>query len=109
VASAVAASYGLSLEGHVPRLLTRELVATHDMVIVMEAAQLQWVRAVFPEFRQRLFLLSLYDEGARGAYERCNITDPFGQPVAAFEVCYVRVARALEGLIHTLPAGEGVR
>lgn len=103
-ACSLARIYGLSLDCHVPRPLTRELVASHDLVIVMEAGQLRYLQEAFPDFRDRLFLLPLYDDGARDAYERFNIADPYGQPDAVFEVCYGRVTRALGRWVAAIKA-----
>ena len=71
------------------------------MVIVMEWRHLAHLRAAYPEHQDRIFLLSLFDDGARNAYERYNIPDPFGRPLAAFEDCYRRVDRAMRNLIST--------
>ncbi|MGH9349986.1 MAG: hypothetical protein ACRD26_22260, partial [Vicinamibacterales bacterium] len=101
-ACAVARRYGLSLDRHVPQALTRGLVAAHDMVVVMEASQLEQVQAAYPELHDRVFLLPLYDDAARGDYERYNIADPFGQPLEAFETCYERMDRALRRWLQTV-------
>jgi protein-tyrosine-phosphatase len=98
-----AADYGVRLDNHVPRLLTRELVAAHDLVVVMEASQLDQLRLEYPEFRDRIILLSLYDDDPRGPYERYNIDDPYGQPRAAFVRCYRRVTRSLRRLLAAVP------
>jgi protein-tyrosine-phosphatase len=91
----VSARYGLSLREHLPQPVTPEIMKSHDVVVVMEWKHLQHLRAVYPAHRDRIVLLSLLDAGARTAYERYNIVDPFGKPVAAYEVCYDRIQRAL--------------
>jgi protein-tyrosine-phosphatase len=91
----VSATYGIGLASHRPQELTRALMESHDMVIVMEWRQLAELQQTYPEQADRIFLLSLFDDGARGGYERYNIADPFGQPVAAFEECYRRMERSL--------------
>jgi protein-tyrosine phosphatase len=101
-ACTAAARFDVALDVHLPQPLTREAIAANDMVIVMEAAQWHLLREAHAPFRDRIFLLSLFDAGARNAYERCNIEDPFGQPVAAFEACYARIDRALRGWIMQL-------
>ena len=95
----VSAAYGLSLDAHEPQPLTRELMASHDVVFVMEQSQLEHLRAEYPEFRDRIFLLSLFDTAARSTYERYNIADPFGQPLTAYEACYERIERAIRSWI----------
>jgi protein-tyrosine phosphatase len=98
-----ARAFGVSLGSHVPQGLTPELVAAHDLVIVMEAVQLDHLRATYPEHARRFVLLSLFDDGAAGRYERFNIADPFGQSRDAFDACYHRIARAVTALLAALP------
>lgn len=98
----VATEYGLSLEGHRPTTLTRELMDAHDLIVVMEAAQMLDLRGSYPDAIERVVLLSLFDsDGARG-YDRYNIADPFSQPREAFEACYRRIDRALSNLLSQL-------
>jgi protein-tyrosine phosphatase len=98
-----AAAYGLELESHRPLQLTDQLMDAADMVIVMEVGQLAQLRSAYPKHHGRIFLLSLLDAQASRAYERDNIEDPFGRPLAAFHHCYGRINRALGGLIGALP------
>jgi protein-tyrosine phosphatase len=95
LACEVSARYGLSLGEHLPQAVTAEMMKSHDVVVVMEWKHLQQLRAAYPEYRDRVVLLSLLDAGARNAYERYNIADPFGKPRAAYEECYDRIQRAL--------------
>jgi protein-tyrosine phosphatase len=88
-------AFGLSLREHRPQALTRELIDSHDIVWVMEQAQLTHLRAEYPAYRDRIFLLSLFDTQPRNAYERYNIADPFGDTLSGYEACYQRIERAL--------------
>lgn len=104
-ASAVAVAadrYGLALDAHRPQMLTPEMAGEHDLIIVMEASQLEQVRATYPALAPRTVLLSLYDPVPAGAYERYNIEDPFGQSRATFERCYERIDRALGALVGSI-------
>jgi protein-tyrosine phosphatase len=98
-----AAAYGIRLD-HVPQLLTREMITTHDVTVVMEAAHFERLRHEYPEFRARIVLLSLFDDRAKGAYDRLNIADPFGQPLPVFTECYRRIDMALRRWLASLPA-----
>lgn len=100
-AKRVAKMFGVSLDQHRPRTLTRELMEHHDMIVVMETSQLELLRTTYPELRDRVFLLSLFDEGASGL-ERYIISDPFGLPRAAFEECYQRIDCAVSVLLTAL-------
>ncbi|MCC7181524.1 MAG: hypothetical protein IT177_24310 [Acidobacteria bacterium] len=100
----VAATYGLSLVDHRPQTVTRELMASHDLIVVMEAAHLLELRASYPDVAERVVLLSLFDREAMPGYERYNIADPFSRPRAAFEACYERIDRALSSMVSSLDA-----
>jgi protein-tyrosine phosphatase len=105
----VATSYGLSLAAHRPQTLTRELVDTFDLIVVMEAAQLIELRTHYPDAADRLMLLSLFDDQAGPGYGRYNIADPFSKPRATFEACYRRVDRATSALLAAVRASRGER
>jgi protein-tyrosine phosphatase len=100
-ARAVASRYGVSLDEHRPRPLTEQLMAAHDMVIVMESSQMDLLRRLYPRHAERVFLLSLFDAEAAGA-DRYTIMDPFGSPRAVFEACYARIDRTVVSLLSTL-------
>jgi protein-tyrosine-phosphatase len=103
-ACVAASHYGLSLEQHAPQPVTRDLLASHDVVCVMEWRQLVQLQAAYPAFRHRMFLLSLLDTDAGGAYERYNIADPFGGTLSSYEACYSRIDRALRRMLARLPS-----
>lgn len=102
----VAATFGLSLTSHRPQTLTADLMNAYDLVVVMEASQLDEVRRVYPQASARLFLLSLFDRAATG-YERYNIADPFSQPRKTFEMCYERIDRAVTQLLLDIDRRAG--
>lgn len=96
-------AYGISLDAHVPQPLTRELMESHDVVVVMEWRHLMELHEAYPHRRDRVHLLPLSDGEPHDAYERCNIADPFGQPRAAFDECYVRIERSLRRWLERMP------
>ncbi len=98
-----ASRYGVDLKAHEPQLLTPQMIERAEMVVVMEHAQFTQLRARYPMFRDRIFLMSLWDDEAAGAYARYNITDPFGQPIDDFDACYARFSRAVNRLLPLLP------
>ena len=101
-ARAAAESFGLNLDDHVPALLTPSMMDEFDLVVVMEAGQMQLLRERFAHARSRIVLLPLVDGADRHGYARYNIADPFGQPRAAFDECYRRIDRSLQSLVHLL-------
>ena len=102
-ACSVSAAYGLSLDEHRPRAVTAELLEAHDVIVVTEWKHFEHLRAAYPEYRDRVVLLPLHDAEARGAYERYNIADPFGKPLAVYEACYDRIQRSLRPWLEQLP------
>ena len=106
-ACGAAQAFGLNLETHSPTTLTRALIADHDLVVVMEAAQKELLEQRFGEFANRVLLLPLLDGAGLPGYARFNIADPFGQPLAAFESCYARIDTALQQLVRAL--GQSAR
>jgi protein-tyrosine phosphatase len=102
-ASVAAAERGVPLDTHRPTQLTPDLMTTYDLVVVMEAGQLRWLRRAYPDRRDRIVLLSLMDNRQIG-YARYHIADPFGQPIDAFRECYRRIDDALIGLRRAVRA-----
>jgi len=105
-ARAAALEHGVSLDSHRPRQLTRELIKSADLIVVMEVGQLRILRRRYPESANRIFLLALMEDPVATGYERYNIPDPFGHPRAVFDACFQRVDHALHRLINDL-AGAG--
>jgi protein-tyrosine phosphatase len=95
--------FDVTLAGHRPRALTRELMDAHDMILVMEGSQMDLLRTMYPDLRNRVFLLPLFDEGTSGL-ERYSIEDPFGLPRPSYEACYRRIDRAVVALLTALAA-----
>ena len=100
-ACAAAEVFGVNLNEHAPTILTAPMMDDFDLVVVVEAAQMQLLRERYPHAASRIVLLSLLEADRRG-YARYNIADPFGQPRAAFDDCYQRIDRALQSLVELL-------
>lgn len=98
----VAASLGITLDGHRPTRLTQALVDEVDLLVVMEPAQVDQVARHWATAREKLWLLPLLDPAPKDAYERCHIEDPYGQPRGTYAVCYARIERAVEGLLRMI-------
>jgi protein-tyrosine phosphatase len=94
----------LSLDGHVPRTLTAELVEDADMVLVVEPWQWDELRRRYPARHDRFFLLSHFepDAASYGAFLHHHIVDPFGGTPEAFERCYARIDAAVGALVTAI-------
>ena len=97
--------FGITLDGHRSKRISREMAESFDIVIAMEAWQLQALRRLFPQYSDRFFLLPLFDENGRNTwdfYSVYNIADPFGKDLIRFRACYERIENCLAGLFSQL-------
>ncbi len=95
-----ARAFGIRLDGHRSKGVTPELMESYDMVLAMEPWQLQTLREGYPQFMDKVFLLSLFGGpgGLRGSYDIYNIRDPYGGSVDTFHACFSRIETCLKGL-----------
>jgi protein-tyrosine phosphatase len=102
-AAEAARGFGVELGEHHPQLLTPELVANHEMIVVMEVRQVSAMAQSFPECRQRLVLLPLFRPPDRfgNGFARYNIADPYGRSPAEFAACYRQIDESLRGLLSS--------
>ena len=85
----VMAEKGLNLQDHSARTVTGKMLAEADLVLCMEVGHVEALRAEFPRYGDRLFLLS---EMAGRSY---SISDPYGGPLDGYQ----RMAQEVTGLI----------
>jgi len=98
---AAAETFGIDLSGHRSRQIDAELVAGADMVLAMEAWQASRLRKVFPEHREKVYLLPLFEESPPGrpdAGRLLNIRDPYGRAIEDFIECFERIEACLKGI-----------
>ena len=101
----VAESFGIQLDGHRARRIEREMMESFGMIIAMETWQFQTLKKLFPDYQNKIFLLTLFDtdETLKGeGFSRYNIHDPYGQSVEEFHRCFHRVKSCVEGLLTQL-------
>ena len=100
----VARTMGISLEAHRARLLTAEIVATSDLVVVMDRVNVAVYRERFPAARDRVVLLGAFDPevGRLGAV----IPDPYGRPREEVVQCYERLERTVRALAQRIVDGR---
>ena len=56
--SAAAGRLGIDLAGHLSKPLNSELLAAHDLILVMQASHKESLQFEFPELTDRIYLLS---------------------------------------------------
>lgn len=80
-ALAVLRQHGIDASGHVARRLEKSMIDQADLVLVMEAAHLDFIRRQIPSAAGKMFLLGKWLDGS-------DVPDPFGQPRETFESLY---------------------
>ena len=68
---------GIDISGHRARQVTPELVAAHDLVLVMERGHEAAVLSIAPQARGKVHPI--------GKFGNFDVPDPYRQPRAAFE------------------------
>ena len=94
-AADIAARERLDLDAHRGKQVTRPMLQQHDLVMVMEAGQKQWLVANYPESRGRVFLLSHWNGGD-------DIADPYRLSGEVFEQVYSEIVVGVDNWLQKI-------
>ena len=72
---------GLSLDGHIARTVSQDIINRADLIIVMTRSHRDALNAEFPGIRRKVHLMS---ELFGLEYD---ISDPYGKSIEAYEIC----------------------
>jgi protein-tyrosine phosphatase len=97
----LARSHGLTIDRHKTRMLTANMLAEADLIIVMEAGHKESIKAEFPFAHKKVYLLSQVVEGI--AYD---IPDPVTAKEEAREIIGDLVAMIREGYMKICSIAE---
>lgn len=100
-----ARQFGVNLENHLSREIDLEILKSYDMILVMETMHYWYLNKNFGRFRDRIFLLPLFESGQNSGADLdhiYNIEDPYGKQLDSFLNCYNRIKACLEGLFEQL-------
>jgi protein-tyrosine phosphatase len=106
-ACATAAGYGVTLGLDSPLQITDAMIASFDIIVVMEAWQALELAERYPARRDRVFLLPLLERPLPFGYARYHIADPFGHGPDAFSSSFARIDKALRAFVATLVSARG--
>ena len=99
-AVAILREKGIDGSRHRSRVLTAELVAEADSVLVMEEAQLVEVLRRHPDGEGKVRLLKSYSPQGDGA--GLDIRDPHGLSPYHYRTCFAEIYFSLEGLLRCI-------
>jgi protein-tyrosine-phosphatase len=80
---------GVDLSDYVSRPITPELIADFNLILVMERGQKEALKAAFPEYTSRIFLMS------EMIGENIDVIDPIGRPMVDFKETAREIHRVL--------------
>lgn len=100
-----AKDFDVFLGDHRSKRFEVSMLQSFSMIFVMEAGQLKVLRKAYPAFKDKFFLLPLFEHNfgktSRG-YLRYNLEDPYGRALEDFQACYHRIQKCLEGVFREL-------
>lgn len=101
-AQAVGTEGGLVMGKHTTQPLHKDQVERADMILVMEWKQRSRVIKLYPQARQKVFLLrQFYDQSVR------EVADPYSGTLEDFQTCYSMIKRACDVLVaKVLPSSQ---
>ena len=87
---------GFDGHGHRSRLLTEDMVAGADKIIVMESIQKEMIIDKYPDAEDKIYLLKSFS----GEIDRSNdnIKDPYGLSSYHYRLCFAEIYMAVERL-----------
>ena len=101
-AVAAAQKLGIDMNFHTSRPLTHELVDGYDVILAMEAWQLQQMKRQYPKYSSKFFLLPLFDPikyNNTQKFLQYNIEDPYGKTKDRYQESFQRIERCIKGLV----------
>jgi protein-tyrosine phosphatase len=87
------------ISGHRASQISREDLEEADFVLVMEKAQMEFLRTLFGRTEEKIFLLRPF-AGRRSLSK--DIPDPYGQSREKYESSFDMIDRGVRGFIRTL-------
>ena len=102
LAQVVGTQGGLLLTKHATQPLHKEQVDRADIILVMEWRQRRRVLKLYPQAKQKVFLLrQFYDHSVR------EVADPYSGTLEDFQTCFSMIKQACDVLVmQMLPSGK---
>ena len=90
--------------GHKSRLLTEDMVAEMDMILVMEQQHRKTIIGNYPEARGKVFLLKPFSSGCSqlNNSDMDDIKDPYKLSNYHYRLCFAETYMAIEGVLKCI-------
>ena len=101
-------NYGVNLQDHKSRSINYRMMESFDLIVAMEVCQYKYLNKLFAEFKDKIFLLPLFDNNIEllNQYSIYNIKDPYGKSQDEFIKCFDRIKHCIEGLFKDIHSNE---
>ena len=86
--------------GHIPKMVDDSLLSSSDIVIVMAAGHLNYIRMMYPEYADRTYLISSYAQGLDK-----DVPDPIGCGKDVYVRVFEEIAGYLEKIMEKITNG----
>jgi len=104
LAQLVGTQGGLLLSQHATQQLHKEQIERADMILVMEWRQRRRMIKLYPQARQKVFLLrQFYDQSVR------EVADPYSGTLEDFQTCFSMIKQACDVLVLQMLSSDKQR
>ncbi len=95
---------GINVSGHKSILLTKDMIAKADMIIVMTNQHKEKIIENYPDAIDKTFLLKPFSVSCSGMYDTDfdDIKDPYKLSNYHYRICFSEIYLSVEGLIKLL-------
>ncbi len=95
---------GFNGYGHKSRMLTLDMVAETDMILVMEHQQRKTIIENYPEAKEKTFLLKSFSSGCTqlNSGDVDDIRDPYKLSSYYYRLCFAEIYLAIEGVLKCI-------
>ncbi|MFQ5674070.1 MAG: low molecular weight protein arginine phosphatase [Nitrospinales bacterium] len=91
----LAESFRVDMKNHRSKTLTKSMVEEADLIFAMEIFHKNKICELFPDYKHKVFMLSLFDSRFNGV----NINDPLGRDYYNYRYCFDRIYSLVQKLI----------
>ena len=95
---------GFDGNGHKSRLLTEDMVAETDMILVMERRHREMIIENYPDAEEKVVLLKPFSGGCAqpGSNDMDDIRDPYKLSTYHYRLCFAEIYLAIEGVLKCI-------
>lgn len=85
--------FGVSLEDHRPRIISKSMVSSYNVIIAFEVSHALTIASLYSESRKNIFILGVMDNEPS-----VDIVDPYNKSAVMYKEIYRRIARCLQDI-----------